>query len=109
MLTSLQFVAPIPMDRPLADEAVVEATNLHQQDFVSPSVLDHSREEIESCLRSAGAVPNERCQCSPPPVALQMVESGIGLVDHLQEIRIFSPPRPGLAGANAATRRKPGR
>lgn len=104
VLTSLQFVAAIPMDHPLADKVVVEAMDLHQQDFVSLSVLDHTREEIESCLRNAGAVPNERCECSLPPVALQMVESGIGiaLVDHIsarehQPRRIlFRPFQPGI-------------
>jgi len=85
VLTSLRFVAAIPVDHPLANKSVIEARDLHAQDFVSLSVLDHTREEIEACLRAAGAAPNERCECSLPPVALQMVENGIGiaLVDHI--------------------------
>lgn len=85
VLTSLDFVAAIPIDHALADKQVINADDLHQQDFVSLSVLDHTREEIEACLKNAGAVPNERSECSLPAVVLQMIENGIGigLVDHV--------------------------
>ena len=85
VLTSLQIVAAIPLQHPLAQKHVIEAADLHEQDFISLSVLDHTREEIEGCLRDAGAMPRERCECSLPTVALQMVENGIGiaLVDHI--------------------------
>lgn len=102
VLTSLEFVAAIPLKHPLADKPVIEAGDLHEQDFVSLSVLDHTREEIESCLRDAGSVPNERCECSLPAVALHMVENGIGvaLVDHISAREhhsrqiLFRPFRP---------------
>lgn len=102
VLTSLQFVAAIPPKHPLANKAVIEAGDLHEQDFVSLSVLDHTREKIESCLGDAGAVPNERCECSLPVVALHMVENGIGiaLVDHISAREhnsrrvLFRPFRP---------------
>ena len=85
VLTSLDFVAAIPADHPLAGRESIGAADLHGQNFVSLSVLDHTREEIESCLRAAGSVPEERSECSLPSVALQMVEHGIGiaLVDHI--------------------------
>jgi DNA-binding transcriptional LysR family regulator len=84
-LTSLEFVAAIPVDHVLARKQIIHAKDLHQQDFVSLSVLDHTREEIESCLKKAGATPNERSECSLPSVVLQMIENGIGigLVDHV--------------------------
>jgi DNA-binding transcriptional LysR family regulator len=102
VLTSLRFVAAIPLGHPLADKAVIDAEDFHGQDFVSLSMLDHTREEIESCLRRAGAVPKERCECSLPAVALLMVENGIGItvVDHIsaREHRaqriLFRPFRP---------------
>ncbi|MFT5503342.1 MAG: DNA-binding transcriptional LysR family regulator [Gammaproteobacteria bacterium] len=79
VLSSLEFVAAIPLNHALAKKPVIQAEDLHLQDFVSLSVLDHTREEIESCLRNAGAVPNERSECSLPSVVLQMVENGIGI------------------------------
>ncbi len=85
VLTRLEFVAAIPADHPLARRESVSPGDLHGEDFISLSTLDHTRVEIESCLRVAGAVPNERSECSLPSVALQMVENGIGiaLVDHI--------------------------
>ena len=102
VLTKLEFVAAIPAGFPLADQEIVRARDLHQQDFISLSVLDHTRNEIEACLRRANAVPNERIECSLPSVALQMVEHGIGiaLVDHISALehsaknivfRVFRP------------------
>lgn len=105
VLISLHFVAAIPLNHVLAEKTVIRAKDLHHQDFVSLSVLDHTREEIETCLRNAGAVPNERSECSLPSVVLQMVENGIGigLVDHIsaQEHQprniVFRPFRPSIS------------
>ncbi len=85
VLTNLQMVAAIPMNHALALKKSIAPADLHGQDFIIFSVLDLSRDQIESCLREAGCVPNERSECSLPSVALQLVEGGIGisLVDHL--------------------------
>ena len=85
VLTSLQIVAAVPVTHALADKVQVDPQDLHGQDFVSLSVLDHSREQIDSCFSQAGSIPNERSECSLPAVALQLVEQGIGisLVDHV--------------------------
>ncbi len=85
VLTSFEFIAAIPRDHALAGEEIIKAEDLHEQDFISLSVLDHAREEIETCLRYAGSTPNERGECSLGAVVLQMVENGIGiaLVDHI--------------------------
>lgn len=85
VLTSLQMVAAIPGNHALANKPQISAEDLHNQDFVSLSVLDHSREQIDGCFRKVGSIPNERSECSLPSVALQLVESGIGisLVDHI--------------------------
>ena len=102
VLTSLEFVAAIPKEHPLAEREVIQAGDLDGQDFVSLSVLDHTRNEIEACLHDAGSVPSERTECSLPSVALQMVEHGIGiaLVDHISALehqardivfRVFEP------------------
>ena len=102
VLTSLEFVAAIPENHSLAKKERIVAKDLHEQDYVALSVLDHTREEIEACLRKAGSTPQERCECSLPSVALQMVENGIGisLVDNISAlehqarsivIRPFSP------------------
>ncbi len=103
-LTSLEFVAAIPINHPLAKKSHISAKDLHQQDFVSLSVIDHTREEVEACLRKAGSTPKERCECSLPSVALQMVENGIGiaLVDHISAIEhqaqriVFRPFQPSI-------------
>ncbi len=85
VLTSLEIVAAIPKNHALANKPQITARDLHQQDFVSLSVLDHSREQIDGCFANAGSVPNERSECSLPTVALELVENGIGisLVDHV--------------------------
>lgn len=85
VLTSLEFVAAIPKNHPLAEKEFIVAKDLHKQNFISLSVIDHSREEIETCLRNANSTPIERCECSLPSVALEMVEQNIGiaLVDHI--------------------------
>lgn len=104
VLTSLDFVAAIPSNHALAAKPVIRAKDLHHQDFIALSVLDHTREEIETCLKKAGAVPNERSECSLPSVVLEMIENGIGigLVDHVsaQEHQprniVFRPFRPAI-------------
>ena len=102
VLTSLKFTAAIPAEHPLADRDHIDASDLHEQDYISLSVLDHTREEVELCLRKANSTPRERCECSLPIVALQMVENGIGiaLVDHLSALEhrsqcvVFRPFHP---------------
>ena len=88
VLTCLDFIAAIPIEHPLANKEQIDAGDLHEQDYISLSVIDHTREEVEACLAKAGATPNERCECSLPSVALQMVENGIGiaLVDHISAL-----------------------
>lgn len=88
VLTSLEFIAAIPKAHFLASKNDISAIDLHEQDYVSLSVIDHTREEVETCLRNAGSIPAERCECSLPAVALQMVENGIGvaLVDHISAL-----------------------
>ena len=88
VLTSLEMVAAIPIKHALANRPHIDAKDLHQQDFVSLSVLDHSREQIDGCFAKVGSVPNERSECSLPSVALQLVENGIGisLVDHVSAL-----------------------
>ncbi|MHC4222170.1 MAG: LysR substrate-binding domain-containing protein, partial [Planctomycetota bacterium] len=80
------------------------ARDLHEQDYVSLSVLDHTRDEIENFLHKAGSIPHERCECSLPSVALQMVEQGIGisLVDNISAYEhqpqriVFRPFHPAI-------------
>ena len=104
VLTCLEFIAAIPIDHPLANKRHINAKDLHEQDYVSLSVLDHTREEVETCLRKAGATPHERCECSLPSVALQMVEQGIGisLVDNISALEhqpqriVFRPFHPSI-------------
>jgi len=104
ILTRLEFVAAIPIDHPLANKAHINAKDLHEQDYVSLSVLDHTRDEVENFLQIAGSVPHERCECSLPSVALQMVEQGIGisLVDNISAYEhqpqriVFRPFHPAI-------------
>jgi len=85
VLANVEFVAAIPAGHPLAGQAAVKAGDLHHQDFISLSVIDHTRDQIYRCLQDAGAQPTERTECSLPSVALEMVERGVGiaLVDHI--------------------------
>lgn len=85
VLTSLEFVAAIPKSHPLSKKEIIVAKDLDKQNFIALSVIDHSRQEIESRFRAANSTPLERCECSLPSVALEMVEQdiGIALVDHI--------------------------
>ncbi len=101
-LTRLDFVTAIPKQHPLSNKKKINAVDLHGQDFISLSVLDHVREEIAVSLNNVKSVPNERCECSLPSVVLQLVENGIGigLVDHISALEhkphniVFRPYHP---------------
>lgn len=93
VLANVEFVAAIPAAHPLATRKQIQARELHGKEFVSLSVIDHTRDQIYRCLQDAGAQPIERVECSLPSVALEMVERGIGiaLVDHISAME--HPPK----------------
>jgi DNA-binding transcriptional LysR family regulator len=93
VLTSIEFVAAIPKGHPLTALDTVTARDLHGQEFISLSVLDHTRDQITRCLREVDAVPIERTECSLPSVAIQLVERGVGiaLVDHISASQMRLP------------------
>ncbi len=84
-LMEIEFVAALPKSHYLASKEVINAIDLDGEDFISLSVLDHTREDINRCLRQENTVPRERAGCSLPSVALRLAEKGVGitLVDHL--------------------------
>ena len=84
-LLKMEFVAAIPRDHPLASRRSIKAEDLGGQPFISLSVLDHSRDIIDRCLRKAGSQPVERADCSLPSVAIRLAEKGVGiaLIDHI--------------------------
>ena len=81
----MEFVAALPKRHHLTRREVINATDLDGEDFISLSVLDHTREDINRCLRQENSVPRERAGCSLPSVALHLAEKGVGitLVDHV--------------------------
>ncbi|KAA3631593.1 MAG: LysR family transcriptional regulator [Proteobacteria bacterium] len=85
VLTSFEFVAAIPKSHALAARETIEARDLHGQDFISLSVLDHTRDKIFRHLADAHTAPRERAECSLPTVAIELVAQSIGiaLVDHI--------------------------
>ena len=84
-LLQMEFVAAVPRGHALADHDSLTAGDLDGQPFISLSVLDHSRDIIDRCLREAGSQPRERAECSLPSVAVQLAEKGVGitLIDHV--------------------------
>lgn len=78
-LASVGFVVAMPRSHSLAARQQIGIDDLDGQDFVSLSVLDHAREQIEKVFVPAGVCPRVRCECSLPLVALRMVERGVGV------------------------------
>ncbi len=105
VLTSLEFVAAIPATHRLAAEREIDAAMLDGEPYISLGMLDRARESVDQQLAAAGAVPDERAECSLPAVAVQLVERNVGIavIDHVTAGEyhgqgvVFRPFRPAMS------------
>ena len=103
-LFDVQLLAAIPKGHPLCRKKRLKPRDFHRQDFVTASMLDRSREQIEEFFRLADAQPAERGEASLSFTRMRMVEKGVGLtmVDELSAREytgnsiVFRPLDPGL-------------
>ena len=103
-LADLDMVAAVPASHPLAARETIRVVDYHQQNFITTSSLDHSRERIADYFAHYGVEPRDRCECSLPDVALNLVSRGLGLAlvshvsatQHRREGVVFRPLETGL-------------
>ncbi len=101
-LSDLEMVAALHHRHPLSQKRELHVSDLHRQDFISSSMLDRSREHVETYFQGHNVVPNERSECSLPGAALQLVEQNIGITlvdrmtasEHNSDLVAFRPIRP---------------
>ena len=116
ILMSVERVAAIPRDHPLAKKARIEPKDLDGVDYISLSASDHAREPLDRLfskpkkimtkgkLETRAIVPNERAECVLPAAAIQLADQGIGVsvIDHLTASEhlgtnlVFRPFKPQL-------------
>ena len=84
-LFTVELLAALGKGHPLSGKKRLRPRDFHRQDFITASMLDRSREQIEEFFRSEEAQPIERGEASLSFTRMRMVERGIGLtmVDEL--------------------------
>lgn len=84
-LFTVELLAALGKGHPLCGKKRLRPRDFHRQDFITASMLDRSREQIEEFFRSEEAQPIERGEASLSFTRMRMVERGIGLtmVDEL--------------------------
>lgn len=103
-LFNVELMAAIEKTNPLCAKARLQPSDFHRQNFITASMLDRSRKQIEDFFDLEGAQPIERAEASLSFTRMRMVERGIGvtMVDALsvQEYRgnsiEFRPLAPAL-------------
>src|SRR5690606_26233748 len=74
-----ELLAAIPAGHPLSAKSSLCAKAFHQIDFITSSILDHTREQVDEFFTSGGVHPVERAEASLSVSRLRLVEKGIGV------------------------------
>lgn len=78
-LFDIQMLAAMKSGHHLCERESIKPDDFHRQDFITTSMLDRSREQIEEFFRSGDAQPIERGEASLSYTRMQMAKRGIGL------------------------------
>lgn len=78
-LFDVPLLAALRKDDQLCAHEQLRPRDFHQREFITASMLDRSREQIETFFRGEGAQPIERGEASLSYTRIRMVEQGIGL------------------------------
>jgi DNA-binding transcriptional LysR family regulator len=78
-LFAIDLLAALPSGHPLCDRPVLEARDFDGLDFITASMLDNSRDRIETFFAAQGARPAIRGEASLSCTRLGLVERGLGL------------------------------
>ena len=78
-LFDVELMASMKKGHPLAAKSRLRPKDFHQQDFITASMLDRSREQIEEFFLAEDSRPIERGEASLSYTRMRMVEQGIGL------------------------------
>lgn len=78
-LFDVQLLAAMQKGHPLSKKKRLQPQDFHRRDFITASMLDRSREQIEEFFRSGDAQPIERGEASLSFTRMQLAKSGIGL------------------------------
>lgn len=103
-LFDVELLAAMKKGHPLCEKERLRPRDFHRQDFITASMLDRSREQIELFFQSDNAEPVERGEASLSFTRMQMAKRGIGLtmVDSLSAREytggslVFKPLEPAL-------------
>jgi len=78
-LFDVHMLGALPKQHSLAGKSYLTAADFHQQDFITSSMLDRSREQIESFFSAGNAKPFDRGEASLSYARIHMVKSGLGI------------------------------
>lgn len=78
-LFEVQMIAALPVNHELAKKTSITARDFHGQNFITSSMLDRSREQIDAFFSAENASPIERGEASLSFARMQLVQQGIGL------------------------------
>ena len=104
-LFDVRLLAAMQKGHPLCEKDWLEPRDFHRQDFITASMLDRSREQIEEFFYRDGAQPIERGEASLSHTRMQMAKRGVALtmVDELSareyagDSLVFKPLKPALS------------
>ena len=103
-LFDVRMLGALPKQHALAEKSYLTAADFHQQDFITSSMLDRSREQIESFFTSGNATPFDRGEASLSYARMHMVKSGLGITmidslaakEYSDDDLVFLPLRPSI-------------